>query len=105
MIVLVTVWAPPDQIGEMMKRFAPLSKAQLAEIGIKKWQMFGTMGGKDGNKAYHLIYTEKEMAEDALREVIRGFVTMWKVPGLRMRVEVLYGFADLASFAAGWDNL
>jgi len=88
-----------------MKKFTPLSKEQMQDMGIKRWQIFYTSDGKDGLKAYHLIMTETEKADDTIKEIIKQFMPMYKVEGFRYKIEILLSLSDAASFAANWDNL
>jgi len=59
---MVTIHYPSHKSNEMAKLYLK----QPREIPyVKKWRVFNTYAGKDGMKGYHLIYTEKDKAEDA----------------------------------------
>jgi len=45
-------------------------------------------------KQYHLIYTEKENAEDAFMEIGKYFMPFHQIEGFRIQSEVLIGTSD-----------
>jgi len=91
MIVMVTIHYPNHKSNEMAK----LILKQPREIPyVKKWRVFNTYAGKDGMKAYHLIYTEREKAEDAFMEIGKYFLPFHQIEGFRIQSEVLIGVSD-----------
>ena len=88
---MVTIHYPNHKSNEMAK----LILKQPREIPyVKKWRVFNTYAGKDGMKAYHLIYTEKEKAEDAFMEIGKYFLPFHQIEGFRIQSEVLIGVSD-----------
>ncbi|MBY8980591.1 MAG: hypothetical protein KGD72_09385 [Candidatus Lokiarchaeota archaeon] len=61
---------------------------------MKKWRVFNTYAGNNGLKQYHLIYTEKEKAEDAIMEIGRYFVPFNQIEGFSLQIETLIGVSD-----------
>jgi hypothetical protein len=91
MIVMVTIHYPNHKSNEMAK----LILKQPREIPyVKKWRVFNTYAGKDGMKAYHLIYTEREKAEDAFMEIGKYFLPFHQIEGFNIQSEVLIGVSD-----------
>jgi len=91
MIVMVTIHHPNHKSNEMAK----LILKQPREIPyVKKWRVFNTYAGKDGMKAYHLIYTEKDKAEDAIMEIGKYFLPFHQIEGFSIQSEVLIGVSD-----------
>ncbi|MHA1486620.1 MAG: hypothetical protein ACTSSC_05560 [Promethearchaeota archaeon] len=91
MIIMVTIHYPNHKSNEMAK----LILKQPREIPyVKKWRVFNTYAGKDGMKAYHLIYTEREKAEDAFMEIGKYFLPFHQIEGFRIQSEVLIGVSD-----------
>ena len=88
---MLTVHYPNHKSIEIAK----LILKQPREIPyVKKWRVFNTYAGKDGMKAYHLIYTEKEKAEDAFMEIGKYFLPFHQIEGFRIQSEVLIGVSD-----------
>ena len=61
---------------------------------VKKWRVFNTYAGNNGLKQYHLIYTEKEKAEDAIMEIGRYFVPFNQIEGFSLQIETLISVSD-----------
>lgn len=90
-IFMLTIWAPPHKAPEMAKLYLK----QPREIPfVNKWRVFNTSGGLDGMKAYHLIYTEKGKAEEAMGEVNKYFMPFLNIEGFRYLIEPLMGVSD-----------
>lgn len=90
-IFMLTIWAPPDKAPEMAKLYLKQSR----EIPfITKWRVFNTSGGLDGMKAYHLIYTERGKAEEAMGELNKYFMPFLNIEGFRYQAEILMGVSD-----------
>ena len=89
---MITVWVPPNKQMDAAKLYLELPR----EIPyIKKWRVFNTTGGQFGNKAYHLIYTEKGKGDEALLSLVSYFSSLTsKIEGVRMQIEVLMGVTD-----------
>ena len=91
MINMITVHYPNNKSIEMAK----LILKQPREIPhVIKWRVFNTYAGKDGMKQYHLIYTEKENAEEAFMEIGKYFMPFHQIDGFRIQAEVLIGVSD-----------
>ena len=91
MITMITVHYPNNKSIEMAK----LILKQPREIPyVTKWRVFNTYAGKEGMKQYHLIYTEKEKAEDAYMEIGKYFMPFHQIEGFRIQSEVLIGTSD-----------
>lgn len=90
-LFMITVWYPPDKGGDMAK----LILKQPKKIPyITKWRVYNTSGGKDGLKAYHLIYTERGKAEEAMGELAKYFTPFYNIEGFRYLLEPLMGVSD-----------
>ena len=88
---MVTIHYPNHKSIEMAK----LALKQSREIpNMKKWRVFNTFAGNDGMKQYHLIYTEKEKAEDAFMAIGKYFMPFQQIEGYRVQIEVLIGVSD-----------
>ena len=62
-IYMMTVWYPPHKASEIAKLYF---KQPRGVPFITKWRVFNTSGGLDGVKQYHLFYTERGKAEEAI---------------------------------------
>jgi hypothetical protein len=103
MIYLFTVWMPPNKQIEAAKIYLELPR----EVPhIRKWRVFNTTGGKDGNKQYHLVYTEKGKGDEALQALVSYFMPLTtKIEGIRTRVEVLMGVTDsYKALGMSWES-
>ena len=77
---MITLWYPPDKTSDMAK----LILKQPREVPyVTKWRVFNTSGGLDGLKAYHLIYTERGKAEEAMAELNKYFIPFLNIEGFR----------------------
>ena len=91
MIIMVTAYYPNHKSIELAKLILKQPKKLPY---VKKWRVFNTAGGTDGMKQYHLLYTEKEKAEDAFMGIGKYFVPFNQIEGLRIQVESLLGVSD-----------
>ena len=100
-IYMLTVWYPPHKASDMAKLYLK----QPREIPfVTKWRVFNTTGGLDGVKQYHLIYTERGKAEEAMGELNKYFMPFINIEGFRYLVEPLMGVSDgYALFGMKWD--
>ncbi|MCK4383324.1 MAG: hypothetical protein KAW66_08535 [Candidatus Lokiarchaeota archaeon] len=82
---------------------SPDKGADIAKIILKqpreipfvtKWRVFNAAAGLDGLKAYHLIYTERGKAEEAMGGIIKYFMPFLNVEGFRYLFEPLMGVSD-----------
>ena len=91
-IMLLTVWYPPNKAMDIAKLYLK----QPREVPyVTKWRIFNTMGGLDGNKQYHLIYTERGKVEEAGIELAKYFVPFsTEIEGFRTQTESLLGVSD-----------
>ena len=91
MIIMITIYYPNHKAIEVAK----LILKQPREIPyVKKWRVFNTAAGTDGMKQYHLLYTEKEKAEDAFMEIYKYFMPFNQIEGYRIQIETLIGVSD-----------
>ncbi len=100
-IYMLTVWYPPDKAPDMAKLFLK----QPREIPfVTKWRAFNTAGGLNGMKQYHLIYTERGKAEEAMGELNKYFMPFINIEGFRYLAEPLMGVSDsYAMMGMKWD--
>ena len=100
-LYMVTVWYPPDKNPEMTKLYLK----QPREIPfISKWRVYNTTGGINGIKQYHLIYTERGKAEEAMEEISKYFIQFYSIEGFRYLAEPLLGVSDsYALMGMKWD--
>ena len=90
-IYMITLWYPPDKGADIAK----IILKQPREIPyVTKWRVFNTAGGLEGLKAYHLIYTERGKAEEAMGEITKYFMPFLNVEGFRYLFEPLMGVSD-----------
>jgi hypothetical protein len=90
-LFMVTVWTPPHKAPELAK----IILKQPREIPfITKWRVFNATGGKEGNKAYHLIYTERGKSEEAMKGLGKYFMPFYTIEGFRYLIEPLMGVSD-----------
>jgi hypothetical protein len=88
---MVTLWYPPNKGAEIAK----IILKQPKELPfVTKWRVFNAAGGLDGLKAYHLIYTERGKAEEAMGEITKYFMPFLNVEGFRYLFEPLMGVSD-----------
>ncbi len=88
---MITVFYPNHKSIEVAKLYLK----QPREIQyVKKWRIFNSYAGHDGVKGYHLIYTEKEKAEDAFMGIGKYFMPFNQIEGFRIQVESLIGVSD-----------
>ena len=99
---MITLWYPPDKTSDMAK----LILKQPREVPyVTKWRVFNTSGGLDGLKAYHLIYTERGKAEEAMAELNKYFIPFLNIEGFRYQFEPLIGVSDsYALFGMKWEQ-
>ena len=90
-IYMMTVWYPPHKASEIAKLYF---KQPRGVPFITKWRVFNTQGGLDGVKQYHLFYTERGKAEEAMGEISKYFVPFLNIKGFRYLVEPLMGVSD-----------
>ena len=98
---MLTVWYPPHKASDMAKLYLK----QPREIPfVTKWRVFNTTGGLEGVKQYHLIYTERGKAEEAMGELNKYFMPFLTIEGFRYLVEPLMGVSDgYALLGMKWD--
>ena len=90
-IYLLTVWYPPDKTTDIAKQYLK----QPRDIPfVTKWRAFNAAGGLNGMKQYHLIYTERGKAEEAMGEIIKYFTAFLNIDGFRYLAEPLIGISD-----------
>jgi len=88
---MITVFYPNHKSIEVAKLYLK----QPREIQyVKKWRIFNTYAGNDGLKQYHLIYTEKEKAEDAFMAISKYFMPFHQIEGYHIQIESLIGVSD-----------
>jgi len=88
---MITVNYPNHKSVDMAKLYLK----QPREIPyVKKWRIFNTFGGNDGLKQYHLIYTDKEKAEDAFMAISKYFMPFYQIEGFHIQSETLIGVSD-----------
>ena len=88
---MITVNYPNHKSVDMAKLYLK----QPREVPyVKKWRVFNTAAGIDGMKQYHLLYTEKEKAEDAFMEIYKYFMPFYQIEGYRIQIETLIGVTD-----------
>jgi len=91
MIIMITIHYPNHKSIEVAKLYLK----QPREIPyVKKWRIFNTYAGNDGMKQYHLIYTDKEKAEEAFMEIGKYFIPFYQIEGYRIQIETLIGVSD-----------
>ncbi|GAG61500.1 unnamed protein product [marine sediment metagenome] len=91
MIYMITVNYPNHKSVEIAKLYLK----QPREIPyVKKWRIFNAYAGNDGVKQYHLIYTDKEKAEDAFMGIGKYFMPFNQIEGFRLQIESLLGVSD-----------
>jgi len=91
-IMLMTIWYPPDKSMDMAKLYL---KQPRKVPYVTKWRVFNTGGGVDGNKQYHLIYTERGKGEEAGIELAKYFLPfMNEIEGFRSLTESLLGVSE-----------
>ena len=94
-VYMVTVWYPPNKTSDIAKLYLK----QPREIPfVTKWRAFNTAAGLEGLKQYHLIYTERGKAEEAMGSLVKYFAPFLNLKGFRYQVELLLGISD--SYAA-----
>ncbi|MFX0059669.1 MAG: hypothetical protein ACFE85_07550 [Candidatus Hodarchaeota archaeon] len=91
MIIMITIWYPPDKSADMAKLYL---KQPRTIPYVTKWRVYNCAAGKEGMKAYHLIYTEKGKGEEAGMELFKYFVPFTQVEGFRIQSESLIGVSD-----------
>ncbi len=98
---MLTIWYPPHKASDMAKLYLK----QPREIPfVTKWRVFNTTGGLEGVKQYHLIYTERGKAEEAMGELNKYFMPFINIEGFRYLVEPLMGVSDgYALLGMKWD--
>ena len=98
---MLTVWYPPDKAADITKLYLK----QPREIPfVTKWRAFNTAGGLDGFKQYHLIYTERGKAEEAMGSLAKYFTAFFNIEGFRYLAEPLMGVSDsYAMMGMKWD--
>lgn len=70
-------------------------KGKLPPI-IKKWQSFSSSDCSKGIKIYHLIYTEKEHAEEAITEINKLNTPFFNLEGYGSTIEILNTIGETA---------
>jgi hypothetical protein len=90
-LFMMTVWYPPHKAPDMAKLYLKQPKKLPF---VSKWRVFNTSGGLNGIKQYHLIYTERGKAEEALVELEKYFMPFLTVDGFRYDIEHLMGVSD-----------
>jgi hypothetical protein len=91
MLIMITTWCPPHKAMDLAKLYLK----QPRELPyVTKWRVFNTLAGKDGMKAYHLIYTERGKGEEAAAELNKYFFPFAQIKGFRIQSEVLMGVSD-----------
>ena len=80
------------EVGEMFFKSAagPLNPV------FKKWQSFACQDIK-GGKGYHLIYTDREKADEAMTEINKVFAPFMGIEGFTGKTEILMGMKETAN--------
>ena len=94
MIFMLTIWCPVHKRAEAGKTFLETTKNPLPDF-IKKWQIFGVVDGKDGMKAYELIYVERGKSDEFLSHVTKALIPFTKIEGYTWKIEPLLTVKDL----------
>ena len=98
---MLTVWYPPNKTPDVAKLYLKQSRETPF---VKKWRVFNAAGGLNGMKQYHLIYTERGKAEEAMGELIKYFTPFLNIEGFRYLAEPLMGVSDgYALLGMKWD--
>jgi len=92
---MLTIWSPTHTRAECGKLFLETSKNPLPDF-IKKWLIFGVVDGKDGMKAYELIYVERGKSDEFLSFITKSLVPFTKIKGYTWKLEPLMTVKDLA---------
>ncbi len=90
-LYMLTVWYLPHEASDIAKLYLKQSRETPF---ITKWRVFNTSGGSKGMKQYHLIYTERGKAEEAMGELNKYFMPFLNIKGFRYLVEPLMGISD-----------
>lgn len=90
-IFMLTIWYPPHKTTDIAKLYL---KQPRETPFVTKWRVFNTSGGIEGIKQYHLIYTERGKAEEAMGELTKYFMPFINIKGFRYLVEPLMGVSD-----------
>ncbi|MHA1106561.1 MAG: hypothetical protein ACTSPN_12715 [Promethearchaeota archaeon] len=90
-IYMITTWYPPHKTPEISKIY--LKQSRDIKF-VTKWRVFNTAGGLDGLKQYHLIYTERGKAEEAISEINKYFLPLLNIEGFRYLAEPMMGVSD-----------
>ena len=90
-LFMITVWYAPHKAPEIAKLYLKQSRELPF---VSKWRVFNTPGGKKGAKQYHLIYTERGKAEEAMAEVSKYFMPFMAIEGFTYGMEPLMGVSD-----------
>ena len=91
MLIMITTLCPPHKAIDLAKLYLK----QPREIPyVTKWRVFNTLAGKDGMKAYHLIYTERGKGDEVTIELNKYFFPFTQIEGFTMQAEVLMGVSD-----------
>ena len=94
MILLMTLSYP----GHGAKKAAELFFKQKGKLPpfIKKWLSFSSSDCSKGIKIYHLIYTEKEHAEEAITEINKLNTPFFNIDGYKSSIEILSTIGETA---------
>jgi len=88
---MITTFYPIQKSVEVAKLYLK----QPREVPyVKKWRIFNTYAGNDGIKQYHLIYTDKEKAEDAFMAIGKYFMPFHQIDDYHIQIESLMGVSD-----------
>ena len=90
-VYMVTLWYAPHKATDVAKIF--LKKPREIPF-VTKWRAFSTPGGEKGVKQYHLIYTERGKAEEAMVELTKYFMPFLAIESFRYTMEGLMGVSD-----------
>jgi len=94
MILLITVRWPPHKSLDVGEKFFKSATGSLPP-SIKKWLTFSVNDLK-GGKGYHLIYTERDKADEASEEINKIFAPFFVIEGYTIKTEILVGMKDAA---------
>ena len=94
MIFMLTIWSPVHTRTACGKIFLENAKNPLPDF-IKKWQIFGVVDGKDGMKAYEIIYVERGKADEFQSYLTKSFIPFSEIKGCTWKLEPLMTVKDL----------
>jgi hypothetical protein len=96
-VFMLTTWYPFNKVNEVGTR--AVKYAKFPDF-ITRWQVFSTADGKDGVKAYNLIFVADDKVAEAELYIVKLMQEFVNIEGYVYKIEPLMSMRDYQKLMA-----